>query len=275
MTVPTGIVTLALIIVNVIVSYNGFKNPVFFEKYVFDVERIRTFREYRRIISSGFLHANWQHLLFNMLALYVFGIGLDEYLGGSNMAVIYFASLLGGNLFTYYLHRHDNYRAVGASGATFGLTFASIALFPGMKISLFFLPIGIPSWLFGLGSVLFSIYGIRAKKDNIGHEAHLGGAIVGMLTAICMNPAALVHNYLTIAVITVPVLIFMYIIMKRPHLLLVNKKYKKQMSIEDRYNMRIVGKQKDIDGILEKIHKRGIKSLTDKEREMLDDHSKS
>ncbi len=172
-----GLISIAIIIANVFVSYRGFSSHEFFARYSFEVEKILIYKDYKRLITSGFLHVNWMHLIFNMFSLYIFSAGLERYIGSIYYLVIYFVSLVGGNLFSLYIHRnHGSYSAVGASGAVCGTMFSSIALFPGMRIGLFFLPISFPAWMYGLAFVLYSIYGIKSRRDNIGYETHLGGA---------------------------------------------------------------------------------------------------
>jgi membrane associated rhomboid family serine protease len=275
----TGIISLLLLILNVIISIRGFNNPAFFDRYKFEVDRILVNREYIRLISSGFLHVNWLHLIFNTIALGAFSGMVEGYLGSFQFLLVYFASLIGGDLLCLFIHRnHGDYSAVGASGAICGVIFASIAIFPGMSVGLFFLPISLPGWLFGLVFVLFSIYGIKSSRDNIGHDAHLGGALVGMLVGILFDPGALTRNSLTIAVILVPTLIFIYLILTRPHILLIDnyffKQHQKYYNIDHKYNADRVTRQQEIDRILEKISKSGMKSLSKKEKDALDQYSR-
>jgi len=272
--------SLLLIIINFIVSWKGFNDRSFFEKYEFNVEKVLLYKQHYRLITSAFLHVNWMHLIFNMLSLYIFSQSIEVFFGPLQFLLIYFISMLGGELLALFIHRRDgSYTSVGASGAVCGIIFASIAVFPGMGIGFFFIPIAIPAWIYGLAYVLYSIYGIRSRRDNVGHESHLGGALIGMLLAITMYPSAFIENYLTILVIAVPCIIFMYIIITRPHVLLVDNNFfrtqKKFHSIDHKYNAERVSKQQEIDRILEKIHKKGIKSLTQKEKELLEHHSKS
>jgi membrane associated rhomboid family serine protease len=276
----TGITGLILIIVNFIFSYKGFTNTAFFEGYSFKVDKVLMQKDYKRLISSGFLHLNWGHLIFNMFSLFAFSGLLETELGAVKFLLIYFASLIGGNLFALLVHRHHpDYSAAGASGAICGIIFAGIALFPGMSIGLFILPISIPGWLFGIVYVGFSIYGIKSKKDNIGHEAHLGGAIIGMLVALCMKPAAFIQNYITILIIAVPTLLFIYLIITRPQLLLVDNLFFKNhhdfYSIDHAYNAEKNKQQNEIDSILDKISRKGINSLSKQEKERLKDYSRT
>jgi hypothetical protein len=186
--------------------------------------------------------------------------------------MIYFASLIGGNLLSLLIHRKDgDFSSLGASGAICGVIFASIVLFPGMRVGLLFLPI--PGWLFGVLYIGLSMYGIRSKKDNIGHEAHLGGALIGMLMALLINPSAFLTNLPVILVIMIPTIVFIYIIIKRPDLLLIDNFYFKQhtdhYSIDHAYNEKRTRNQQELDRLLDKISKKGIDSLSKREKERL------
>ncbi|MFT3981234.1 MAG: rhomboid family intramembrane serine protease [Ferruginibacter sp.] len=272
----TGIISLLLIAVNVLVSYKGFTNESFFDGYKFEVDRILINKDYKRLITSGFLHVSWLHLIFNMLSLYVFSGLIEMFFGGLNFLLIYFAGLIGGNLFSLFVHRnHGDYSCVGASGAVCAIIFASIALFPGIQIP--FWVISVPGWLYGIVYVTYSLYGIKSNKDNIGHEAHLGGALIGMLTAIVIKPAALSENYLTILIITVPAIVFIYFIITKPTILLIDnfffKTHNDHYSIDHKYNEQKINDQKEIDRILDKINRKGMSSLSRKEKQLLKDYS--
>ncbi len=273
-----GIISILLILLNCLVSYRGFKDPLFYNKYYFEVEKVTLYKDYKRLLTSGFLHTNWMHLIMNMLALFFFGAQLESATHPLLFLLIYLASLTGGNYFSLLVHkRQGDYSAVGASGAISGVVFASIALVPGMKISLFFLP-AIPAWIYGLAYVLYAIYGVHSRKDNVGHDAHLAGGLVGMLMIIACYPSVLVTNYFAIAVIAVPAIAFIVVMLKYPHILLVNTLFKKQshnQTIDDRYNMSKKSREEEIDRILEKIHKKGMKSLTSEEKSMLEEFSNS
>lgn len=148
-----------------------------------------------------------------------------------------------------------------------------------MHISFFGLPLSIPAWLFGIAFVGYSIYGIKSKRDNIGHEAHLGGALVGMLIALLMEPSAIMGNYITILLILVPSIVFMYLIVTRPGSLLIDNffynAHQDFYSVDHKYNTDKFRKQSEIDRILDKINTRGIGSLTRKERSILEEYSRS
>lgn len=262
-----------LLVANVLTSYWGFRNRPFFDTYKFWVDGILIQKQYVRLASSGFLHAGWMHLAFNMIALDSFGNGLAWRTSELQMLLVYAVSLLGGSLLALFLHRnHGDYTAIGASGAVSGLVFACIALDPRMEVGILFLP-GIPGWLFGILYVLYSLYGIRSQSDNIGHEAHLGGALAGLVTVVALNPWAWEYNRWAILGMVIPAAAFLVLIVKKPSILILGstkpRKQKKFYTVDDRYNTRKVEQQREMDRILEKIQKKGMDSLTDEERAFL------
>lgn len=274
-----GITGLLLIIANFIFSYKGFKDLSFFDSYKFEVDKIFINNEYKRLITSGFLHVSWPHLIFNMFSLFAFSGLLESQIGGLNFLMIYFGSLIGGDLLALFVHKHHgDYASVGASGAVCGVIFASIALFPDLGIGMFGLPFSIPSWIYGIIYVLYSIYAIKSKSDNVGHEAHLGGALIGMILAILIQPTALIQNYLIILLITIPTIIFIYLILTNPQFLLIDnyyfKSHKKYEDIDHQYNEERAKRQKELDFLLDKISKKGIESLSKQEKQKLDEYSK-
>lgn len=273
-----SIVSVILILINLIFTYQGLRNQTFFDRYKFDVDQILVHKDYKRIITSSFLHVGWMHFIFNMYTLYVFSWGLEALLGMISFTIIYVASLIGGDLFSLFVHRnHGDYTAVGASGAVSGIVFASIALFPGMELSLLFIPIYIPAWLFGLIYVLYTIYGVKSKRDNIGHEAHLGGLVIGVLTALIIKPDAILYNTFTIFIILIPAMCFIAFVLLKPQALLIDnlffKNHDEYLSIDHRYNLEKNRQQKEIDAILDKISAKGMNSLSDAEKKKLEEYA--
>ncbi len=273
-----GILSFFLIITTVLFSWQGFRNRAFYEKYIFSIEKILVEKQYYRMLSSGFLHTGWIHLLFNMFSLYAFSEAVELYLGPMQYLLIYFSGAVAGNLLSLLIHKHHHYRSAGASGAVCAVIFAAIAIFPGMAIGIFPFPFSIPAWIYGLLFVLYSIFGLRSRFDDIGHDAHLGGALAGMLVAIAMVPSVIENNYLPILAVTVPCLVFIYILARKPHVLLTNRnvfdKPKPNLTIDQRYNARRAEMQKEVDRLLEKINNRGFNSLSTKEKETLKAYSK-
>jgi membrane associated rhomboid family serine protease len=201
---------IVLIGINVIVSFKGFNDSEFFRKYEFHIGSIRS-GEQIRMLTSAFLHGNITHLAFNMLTLYFFApIVLDTF-GNIYFIYIYFGSLIAGSLLTMYFHKNDySYRAIGASGAVTGIIYSSILLYPEMTLGLFFI-IPIPGYIFGIGYLLYSIYGMKAKNDNIGHTAHFGGAIGGYLLTLIKEPSLIQSNTKMVVLLTIPILVLFYL----------------------------------------------------------------
>lgn len=201
------IITIIIIAANVIISYKALGDFSFFEKYKFQVGPIQRGEKFR-MFSSGFLHVDTQHLLFNMLTLYFFANVIVEVLGRFNFILIYFGSLLFGSLLSLYFHKNEYYySAVGASGAVTGILYSAILLQPGLNLYMYFIPIPIPSYVFGIGYLLYSIYGMKNKVGNIGHDAHFGGAIGGYVITILLSPWLFQTNLLMIILLAIPILL--------------------------------------------------------------------
>ena len=199
-------VLIAIIVVNVLISYKGFNDLSFFRKYEFHVGSIRT-GEQIRMLSSGFLHVDMTHLIFNMITLWFFAPVVINYMGSFSFGLIYFGSLISGSLLTMVFHKNDyGYRAVGASGAVTGVLYSAILLQPDMMLGIFFI-IPMPAYLFGILYLLYSIYGMRAKNDNIGHTAHFGGAVGGYLITLVKEPTLLVEHTLMAVLLAIPIVI--------------------------------------------------------------------
>lgn len=195
-----------IVLANLLFSFKGFNDLFFFRKYDFHIGSIRN-GDQIRMFSSAFLHADIGHLFFNMLTLYFFAPVVEGYLGEISFLLIYISSLLFGNLLTLYLHKNDlSYRAIGASGAVTGVLYSAILLQPDMMLGIFFI-IPMPAYLFGILYLLYSIYGMKSKNDNIGHTAHFGGAIGGYVFTIIKQPEMLVENTLMVVLLTIPIII--------------------------------------------------------------------
>ncbi len=200
-------VVLVIIIVNVLMSMKGFNDIHFFEKYKFNIGSIKS-GEKIRAISSGFLHADFSHLIFNMLTLYFFADNVLYILGLVGFLVVYFASLLIGSMYSFFINRNNNnYSAIGASGAVMGILYAAILLNPDLTLAFILLPIPIPGYIFAIGYLLYSVYGMKSRLGNIGHSAHIGGAIGGYITTILLFPEVLKYNGLLVGILAIPIIL--------------------------------------------------------------------
>lgn len=206
-------ILILVIAITAIISFvapNGSPN---FEKYKFNVGAIVHRKEYIRLLSAGFLHADIMHLVFNMLTLYFFGPIVIDGFGNFGFILIYLGSILLGNFFSLFIYKKQPwYSAIGASGGVSGVLFASIALNPDIGIYMFFIPIPIPGYIFGLVYFGYSVYMMLnpRQQDNIGHAAHLGGAFFGLVYAVAIQPQAAMSNLLYIGIMSLPLIYLSY-----------------------------------------------------------------
>ena len=264
----TGVLGILLMVFTGLCTYKGLTDRKFFDRHLFETDGILVHKEYSRLISSGFLHAGWIHFGFNMIALLSFSDEIENLLGQFRFLLLYFGCLVGGNLLALYMHRnHADYRAVGASGAISGVVMSFIIFYPDSKIGFVIIPFEITSWLFGLIFVLISVFGIKSQADNIGHEAHLGGAITGVLLTICFQPYIVLEKWWIIALILIPAGLFLYWMAVRPELLMI-KDYWGQWNWRERGSGRM-SREEEMNLLLDKIRRSGIKSLSKKERDRL------
>ncbi|MFC6268628.1 rhomboid family intramembrane serine protease [Frigoriflavimonas asaccharolytica] len=200
------IITIAI---TAIISYISFdKRNGYFEKYKFNVSAILYKKEYIRLLSAGFLHADFMHLGFNMLTLYFFGPIVVSAFGDVGFVVTYIGSILLGNIFSLFLYKNQGwYSAIGASGGVSGILFASIAMYPMIMINFI-----IPGFVFGFLYFAYSVYAMLNPKqnDNIGHSAHLAGAFFGLVYAVSLQPEVAMSNAIYIGVMALPLLYMGY-----------------------------------------------------------------
>ena len=205
------LVTIAIIAANVIISFKGFNDHSFFEKYKFNTAAVKR-GEKIRVFSSGFLHVDTAHLFLNMLTLYFFADVVISALGNLAFVLIYFVSLLLGNLLSYFFHKDDYaYSAVGASGAVSGIIYAAILLIPDMSLYMFPIPIPIPAYILGIGYMLYSIYGMKRRIGNIGHDAHFGGAVGGYIITLALAPWIFSSHLLMVVLLAIPIVLLFFL----------------------------------------------------------------
>ncbi len=199
---------IAIIIANVLVSLKGFSDRSFLEKYKFQVGPVLQGEKFR-MFTSGFLHVDQAHLFFNMFALYIFADEVINEIGVLKFLIIYLGSLLAGStLALSFNKREPYYSAVGASGAVMGIVYAAIMLVPDMRLSFIFLPVvSFPGYVFGVGYFLYSLYGMRTKLGNIGHSAHLGGAVGGFVLTLALYPQIFLENKFVVIILAIPILL--------------------------------------------------------------------
>lgn len=201
--------TYSVIAITVIASLYALSNSAVFEKWLFSISAIVEGKDYLRLLTSILVHGSVGHLAFNMFSLYAFATGIEAVYGHRAISYIYLCSAIGGSILSLIMHRHEpGYRAVGASGGVCGVIFASIFLVPGGRIIVFPIPLPMPAWLYAILFVVFSLYGMKKAFGGIGHDAHLGGSLAGIILALTISPDRVTSQPLLLAGILLPVIIF-------------------------------------------------------------------
>ena len=187
-------ITLSIILITAVISITGFRNGKIVDDLIFWPPAITKKHQYYRFITCGLIHADYMHLIFNMLTLYFFGRIMEVYymgmLGLQNYyyLALYIGALIVSNIPTFLKHRNDyNYRSLGASGAVSAVVFCFILLFPLQKLGLIFFPVMIPGFIFGSLYLVVSSILERRSRDNINHSAHIWGALYGVVFLIAAS----------------------------------------------------------------------------------------
>lgn len=269
---PIAYGTVAIIIVTVVFSVMGFRRPDFCERYLFSVREVLAEKQFYRLVTSAFLHADVIHLTLNMVCLYLFGRQIEWTLGIGRFLLIYFAAIVGGGLLSLLIHRRHDYRAYGASGGACGLVFSFIILFPGSYLSGFLLPGSLPGWLYAVLYLVGSFLALRQQADGIGHDAHLGGAIIGFWTTAALEPwTARLEWKLFAGISVLAILLFVYLV-KNPLFLPLSTLmplWGAKRNREPSRKSSAVNEERKLNAVLEKISATGMDSLTPEEKSLL------
>lgn len=193
-----GIVTIALIAVTCLVSWQAWERQSLLDRLILWPPAIERRQQYDRLLTHGFIHADGMHLAFNMITLYSFGQAMEGFfsarIGPVGYLLFYLSAVVAAILPTYMRHRHDgSYRSLGASGAVSAVLFASILLDPWSGIYLFLIPIPIPAFVFAGLYIWYTMWMDKRGGDNINHSAHLWGALYGMVFTLLLEPALAGH----------------------------------------------------------------------------------
>lgn len=172
--------------ITIIVSLIAFSNEKVYDKFILHPYNVSRGKNIYTLITSGFIHADYMHLFFNMLSYYFFAFDLERKIGHWQFALLYMVSMVLSDLPSVAKHKSDFwYRSLGASGAISAVVFGAILYNPLGKMMILILPIPIPAVLFGVLYLVYCSYGSKRGQDNINHDAHLFGALSGiMITAL-------------------------------------------------------------------------------------------
>jgi membrane associated rhomboid family serine protease len=185
-------VAIFILLVMFILSVIAFEKPSIKEALLLHPYRVVRESRYQTLLTSGFVHNDWLHLLFNAVTFYFFAVPLEQMVNTEFFLLIYFGSLLASSIADLVTEwRNPTFRTLGASGAISGVMFAFILHAPSSQISLFLLPISIPSPIFAMLYLAYTYYASKQGMDNINHSAHLWGALAGLGITIFLNPDAL------------------------------------------------------------------------------------
>ena len=188
---------LIIIGITVLISFSVENKPELKEKMLFIPNRIKHNGEYQRMISSIFIHADLNHLVFNMISLYFLGNLFEQQmiqiygvqLGSVNFILLYLLGGVAAEIYPFIRHQDDPYyRSLGASGAVSAVIFAAIFWNPTMNLYLFFIPFPIPAYIFGPIYLAFEYFAMKRGTTNIAHDAHIGGALFGIFFVLLLNP---------------------------------------------------------------------------------------
>ena len=185
-------ITLIIVIITSLVSIGAFSNQKMIDDLIFYPPAVSRRNQYYRFVTCGIIHADWSHLIFNMLALYLFGKNVEDAFvvlfkkpGHYLYLLMYVSALVVAILPTYYKNKDNyQYRSLGASGAVSAVIFAGLMLAPETEVYLFFVPIPIPGFIFAPLYLIISAFLDRRGRDSINHSAHIWGAIYGLAFVI-------------------------------------------------------------------------------------------
>lgn len=184
--------TLILLAIISISFYGLYVNPTIIQKFALNPYKIYRKQNLATLLTSGFVHANLMHLIFNVITLYFFGPSLENMIGSINWIIVYFISLLSGNLATIVRYRFaPEYYSIGASGAISGILFSYILFRPLSGIMVFPIPFPLPAFVFAILYLSWSYFAARRSMDMINHDAHIWGAIGGIITTLILEPSAI------------------------------------------------------------------------------------
>lgn len=185
-----------IFLLTIITSIYAFNNANIYGKLMLHPYSVAKKQNIYQLLSSGLIHKDWPHLIFNMLTYYFFAFNLERILGHWQFAAVYIGSLILCDIPSINKHKNDfMYHSLGASGAVCGVLFSYILFFPFTKLIIFPIPIPIPAVLYGGLFLLYSSFLAKKQNDNINHDAHFYGALSGIIITAILVPNALISFF--------------------------------------------------------------------------------
>jgi membrane associated rhomboid family serine protease len=184
-----------IFVITLITSLMAFSNDNLYGKLILNAWNVARGKNVYTVITSGLIHKDWNHLFFNMLSYFFFAFQLEAIIGHWQFALLYILSLILSDLPSIQKHKDDSwYNSLGASGAISAVIFSYIMYDPKAGMYLMFIPIAIPAWIFGILYLVYCHFASKHARDNVNHDAHLFGALSGIIITIALNPHV-VHDF--------------------------------------------------------------------------------
>lgn len=266
--------TLLLLVALGVTTYQGLTKYGVMAKYQFSSEAIRLRGQWVRLVSPAFLHANWGHFASNAITLFFFGRGLEGAFGGEMLLGVFFLSVIGGSGLCLLLHWREEYQALGASGGALGVLFAYVFLLPGRSIMLFPLPVPIPAWLYALGFLGYTLKGVHSPRGGISHEGHLGGLISGVVVAWMSRPGLVMAQPLLLGAVLGLSAAGVWYFHANPGRVPGFLRWQVKERVAAFQRRRSREQALAVDGLLDKVAREGLHSLSDRERKVLEEASR-
>ncbi|HWW43408.1 rhomboid family intramembrane serine protease [Pedobacter sp.] len=183
-----------IFVFTLVTSIYAFNDHILFGKFMLHPYSVYRRNKVYTLITSGLIHSNWMHLIFNMFTFFFFAFKLEATIGHWQFGLVYFLGLVLSDLPSVIKHKDDFwYNSLGASGAISAVLFSYILYYPLDTLMIFPLPIPIWAFLFGILYLIYCWYMSRNSRDNINHDAHLFGAITGVIVTIILEPTIIPH----------------------------------------------------------------------------------
>lgn len=276
------VAALLLVILNSLFAIKAFNDGRFMKKARLHVDGILISKQYPRLVSAGFVHESGLHLFFHSFVLLCASLMYVEHANLATFLLAFTGGLLGGNLLTLHLHRHQGgFHSQGLAPAISGVLTAGMVLYPQHLVQVFFLPIYLPAWAIGLMAIGYSLFGLRTSRGRILYEEHLGGMIAGGSLCILLHPHAVHTNPVPVLGFMIASALFLFLIERRsstPSVFPPIPKPVEAKIIVRAYHVREVDmmadKETELNFLLDEVKRTGLQGLSHHQKRRLDELSR-